>query len=330
MGLERTSAALGDETGPQSRVGGVVGAAVAAALLFSAATLPERIPALGPLLGLLALVSPFPLALRRLRGGAGSATMAAGLAALLLAAVFSPAQALGFLLLLASPGLLMAEALARGQGLLRGCAWSFGLLGIVIAVALLLAGPELAEQVGEPMERYRSAEFLEEMRSGGLPPERVDDWSEQLRVLHGAWEVVYPAVFLIMGALLVLTNAALLRAYLVRREPRWLQGGEFESFRWPLGMAVTFVAAGAALLAPALRSAAYNVLLFVAFFFALQGLAIVAYFTQRLAGPPLLRTALMIFVLLNPWAPQILALLGLFDTWVDFRKWAKPPKPREG
>ena len=95
-------------------------------------------------------------------------------------------------------------------------------------------------------------------------------------------------------------------------------------------MAVVFVAAGAALLAPTLRSAAYNVLLFVAFLLALQGLAIVAYFTHRLAGPPLLRTALMIFVLLNPWAPQILALLGLFDTWVDFRKWAEPPKPSEG
>jgi uncharacterized protein YybS (DUF2232 family) len=303
---------------------------LATALLFSAATLPERIPALGPVLGLLTLISPFPLALKRLRGGARSAAMAAGLAAVLLATVFSPAQALGFLLVLASPGLLMAEALARGRGLLRGCAWSFGLLAAVIAVALLAAGPELAEQVGEPMERYRSPEFLEQMRSGGLPQERVEDWSEQLRVLHGAWEVVYPAVFLIMGAVLVLANAALLRAYLVRREPRWLTEGEFERFRWPLGMAVVFVAAGAALLAPTLRSAAYNVLLFVAFLLALQGLAIVAYFTHRLAGPPLLRTALMIFVLLNPWAPQILALLGLFDTWVDFRKWAEPPKPSEG
>jgi uncharacterized protein YybS (DUF2232 family) len=307
-----------------------VGTAFAAALLFSAAALPERVPALGPVLGLLALVSPFPLALRRLRGGAGSAMMAAGLAGVLLATVFSPSQALGFLLVLAGPGLLMAEALARGQGLLRGCAWGFGLLAAVIVVALLASGPELAAQVGEPMQRYRSPEFLEQMSSGGLPPERVEDWSEQLRVLHGAWEVVYPAVFLIMGAVLVLANAALLRAYLVRREPRWLVGGEFERFRWPLGMVVVFVAAGAALLAPALRSAAYNVLLFVAFLLALQGLAIVAYFTHRLAGPPLLRTALMIFVLLNPFAPQILALLGLFDTWVDFRKWAEPPKPSEG
>ena len=31
---------------------------------------------------------------------------------------------------------------------------------------------------------------------------------------------------------------------------------------------------------------------------------------------------------MNPWAPQILALLGLFDNWIDFRKWAEPPEAR--
>ena len=74
------------------------------------------------------------------------------------------------------------------------------------------------------------------------------------------------------------------------------------------------------------RPVAYNVLLIAAFFFALQGLAVAAYYAHRLAGPPFLRVALMALVLLNPWAPQILALLGLFDTWVDFRKWAEPPQ----
>jgi len=46
-----------------------------------------------------------------------------------------------------------------------------------------------------------------------------------------------------------------------------------------------------------------------------------------LAGPPLLRVAVVMLVLANPWAPWILSLLGLFDTWFDFRKWADPPQP---
>jgi len=31
-------------------------------------------------------------------------------------------------------------------------------------------------------------------------------------------------------------------------------------------------------------------------------------------------------VVMNPWRFQILALVGLFDLWFDFRKWAEPPR----
>jgi uncharacterized protein YybS (DUF2232 family) len=82
-------------------------------------------------------------------------------------------------------------------------------------------------------------------------------------------------------------------------------------------------------LSPLLRPAAYNGLLILAFFFALQGLAVVSFYAQRLAAPPLLRAAVLVLVLINPWAPQILALIGLFDIWFDFRKWAEPPEARK-
>ena len=69
-------------------------------------------------------------------------------------------------------------------------------------------------------------------------------------------------------------------------------------------------------------------LLVLGFFYALQGFAVVAYYARRLAAPPVLRIAVMVLVLVNPWAPQILGLIGLFDTWFDFRKWAQPPEPK--
>jgi hypothetical protein len=138
-------------------------------------------------------------------------------------------------------------------------------------------------------------------------------------------KVVYPGFYFIVGALLVLAHTALLRVYLARSDPGWLESGEFEEIRWPMALPVAFVAGGAAVALPALRPAGYNVLLVLAFFFVLQGLAVVAFYAHRLAGPPLLRGAVVVLVLVNPWAPYILALLGLFDTWVDFRKWARPP-----
>ena len=306
----------------EPRLGAVLSAGLASALLFSVSLFL-------PVLFLVAIVSPFPLIVQRLRGGMNG-LMSAVVATAVLAAVFTPGQAVAFLLVLAAPGLLIGEAMARGRGLRRGCGWAFALLSAQISLALLWGGSEMSEHILTPLDQYRSPRFLEEMKSGGLPPERVADWAEQVGELRDAIAVVFPAAYIILGGLVVLANGALLRAYLARRDPGWLDGGEFERIRWPFPLAVAFVLSGAGVAFPLLRPAAYNALLVLAFFFALQGLAVVAFYARRLAGPPLLRAAVVVLVLVNPWAPQILALLGLFDMWFDFRKWAEPPAAKQG
>jgi uncharacterized protein YybS (DUF2232 family) len=306
---------------PEPRTGGVLGAAFASTFLYS-------LSLAHPLLGLCAGVAPFPLLVVRLRSGLAGGAMATLLAAALLAAVFSPGHALMFLAAWAVPVGLIGEAMGRGRGLRKGCGWAFALLAAEILVALFFASPVLEARALRPFDHFRSAAFLEEMRSGGMPADQIDAWTEQVAILHDVMAVVYPAAYIIMAALVVLANAVLLRWYLARRDPGWLEGGEFEGLRWPLGLSVVFVASGLAVLAPPLRSAGYNVLLVLAFFFVLQGLAVVAYYANRLAGPPVLRAAVLVLVLVNPWAPQILALLGLFDMWFDFRKWAEPPQQR--
>ncbi|HEY3121213.1 MAG TPA: DUF2232 domain-containing protein [Vicinamibacteria bacterium] len=298
--------------------GAVLGAGVACALLFC---LAARVPPLG----LLAAVSPLPLTLTRLRAGTGGALASALLGATLLGTVLSPGHAITFLVVLAMPILVLAETVARGRGLRKGCLFAFAVLAAEAAAALLFAGPELGALLLEPLEYLRSPQFLADMRASGLPAERVTDWDEQFATLHRAVEIVYPAAYFIMAALVVLANTALLRFYLAWRDPGWLEDGEFERVRWPLAFAVLFVLAGAMIALPPVRAVGYNVLLVLAFFFALQGLAVVAYYAHRLAGPPLLRTAILLLVLVNPWAPEILALIGLFDTWFDFRRWAEVP-----
>ena len=296
---------------PSARPGGILGGALGSALLFS-------IPFLG-------LASGLPLIVQRLRRGLGSAVMASMLAAALLATTWRPYHVLLFLAILVAPSLLMAEALARGRGLVRGCGWAFALLLAELAPALLFAGPSLADAwFFQPLDFMVSPQFVEGMRARGLPGQGPEDWLQQVQATRHALETVYPGAFVVLAGLLVLVNAVLLRTYLARRDPGWLDGGEFETIRWPLGLVVAFVASGLSVLAPPLQPAAYNVLLVLAFFFFLQGLAVLAFFAHRLAGPRFLRPLAVTLVLL--WAPQLLALLGLFDAFFDFRKWAEPPK----
>ena len=319
---ERGPVSAGTVSRAEPRLGGVVGAGALSALLFGSAGI---LPALAPL----SLVSPVPLAVQRLRGGAAGAWLAAALAAALVAAAAAPAAAGFYLLALAVPGLLLGESLARGRGLLRGCAWAFGALVAEIAAGLAFVPQAMAELFLAPIDQLRSEAFLAELAKGGLPPERIAEFTEQVGALRDALAVVFPGAWVIGAAVLVAANAAFVRLYLLRRDPGWLEDGEFERVRWPLALVVVFVLSGAAVAVPLSRPAAYNVLLVTAFFFALQGLAVVAFYARRLAGPPALRAAVLILVLANPWAPQILALLGLFDNWFDFRRWAEPP-PGEG
>jgi uncharacterized protein YybS (DUF2232 family) len=273
-----------------------------------------------------ALLAPFPLLVVRLRHGLVPAVLATLSAAALLGSLVGGGPGL-FYLMLVAPVLLIGESMARGRGMLRGCGWAFALLALQIGAALLFANDDMRALALASFDHSRSPEFLERMRAS-MPPEQVDAWVEQVATAYEAMQVIYPAAYIISVAVVVLLNASLLRLYLRRRDPGWLDAGEFEGVRWPFVLAVAFVALGLAVLSPLLRPAAYNGLLILAFFFGLQGLAVVCFYAQRLAAPPLLRAAVLVLVLINPWAPQILALIGLFDIWFDFRKWAEPPEAR--
>jgi uncharacterized protein YybS (DUF2232 family) len=304
---------------PEPRTSGALGAALFSALMFGSFV---RLPLLLPF----ALLAPFPLLVVRLRNGTVPAGLAALSAAALLGAVLGGGQGLAYLMLVA-PVLLIAESMARGRGMLRGCGWAFAILALEIGTALIFANPDMQAMALAPFEHSRSPQFIEDMRTS-MPPEQVEAFNEQVTSTYDAMRVIYPAAYIISVAIIVLLNASLLRLYLRRRDPGWLEAGEFEGVRWPFPLAVAFVATGLAVLSPFLRPIAYNGLLILAFFFGLQGLAVVSFYAQRLAAPPLLRAAVLVLVLINPWAPQILALIGLFDMWFDFRKWAEPPAAR--
>jgi uncharacterized protein YybS (DUF2232 family) len=305
------------------RTGGILWAAVGSALVYGASTAH-------PVLAPAAAVSPFPLLLVRLRSGSAGALLGVASAAALILALRTPGHALAYLLFLAIPAMVMAESVARGRGMVRGCALGFALLAAEILTVLLFASPRVEQATFASIDALRSPAFVAEMRDGGMPADQVEIWIEQVAMTHRVLEVVYPAVYVILGALVVLANASLLRIYLRRRDPGWLEAGEFESIRLPLVLPFVFVLSGLGVAHPFTRPLGYNALLVVAFFLALQGLAVVGYYVSRLAAPAVLRGAVMLLVLLNPWSFEILGLIGLFDIFFDFRKYAEPPEPQRG
>jgi uncharacterized protein YybS (DUF2232 family) len=193
-----------------------------------------------------------------------------------------------------------------------------------VLLLLLANAPAMGGIMTKAAQMNRSPLLLAQMQAW-MRPEQIEQWTEQSKTLESALAIVYPAAWIIIGGLVIAANAAVVRAYLARRDPAWLDGREFEGVRLPFGLAVVFVLAGATVMVPPLRPTGYNVLLVVGFLLALQGLAVVLYYANRLAGPPFLRRMVVVLVMVNPWAPQLLGLLGLFDLWFDFRRYADIP-----
>jgi uncharacterized protein YybS (DUF2232 family) len=284
-----------------------------------------------PRLGLVGLVSGLPLALCRLRAGREASLLAALVAAALVSGFFSLGQGLGLLLVIAAPALVMGEALASQRGVLAAAVRGGALLGLEVSLGLLLAGPEMASQLLEPLREYQSEAFLTEMRQQrGLPEEQVVELQRQFATLESALAVVYPAAWLLLSWTVALVLAALLRLWLARRGPRWLDGPGFEDLRLPIGVVALFLVSGLAVVSPPLRPLAYNALLVLGFLFGLQGLAVAVFYTGRMRGPRPLRAAIVVLMLLIPLGAQILALAGLFDNFFDFRRWAEPPQAGSG
>jgi hypothetical protein len=309
---------------PETRPDFALGAALVSAVLFGAGALGRAAGLPG--LGVLAALSPMPLALTRIETSSVQAWLAALLSAGLVASVGSTTASVTFVLGFALPGLLIGTAMVRGRGLLRGSLWAAAWLTTAIAVWLLFAGSQLVASWLSQLDLLRSQPFLDRLRTEGVALEQVQWLHDSAERLHGILSLTYPAVSVILGLVMVAVNAGLLRAYLRRHDPGWLQEGEFERLRWPFPLVVIFVAASLALVAPALRPLSVNVLLLVAFLFALQGLAVVAYFSGRLVPALALWLAAFTLFVTHPVAPVVaLALLGLFDHWLDARRWAEPP-----
>ncbi len=310
--------------GVDSWQGGALRAALSSAGLYAARHLA---PAAGlPFLGAFAALAPYPLALARLASGPGAAWLAALLAFGLVGGLASMPSACLYLGVFAAPGLLMAEGLARGRGLLRGCQWAFAWLTTVVVFGLLGAHTTMVTRLTAPLTAVVTPEFVEKLRSQGVSLEQLAAWVETAEGLRDGLQVLYPATFVVLGGLLVLINAWVLRRFLARNDPGWLEDGEFEGLRWPFTLVGVFVVSAAAVALPPARGWALNVLALVGFLFALQGLAVASFVGGRLLPRAGVWLAALALALTHPLAPFVgLALLGLFDQWLDTRRWAEPP-----
>jgi uncharacterized protein YybS (DUF2232 family) len=137
---------------------------------------------------------------------------------------------------------------------------------------------------------------------------------------------LYPALVTSLLALIAGCNLVLIKKTAAKIGAS-IAVGEFSSYKNSDLLVWALIVTGVALLLPVsvVTTPALNALLIVALLYFIQGMAVVTAFVSRSSVSALVRILLYAMLIIQPYLLALVAGIGLFDLWVDFRT----PKTQE-
>ncbi|MGE0156514.1 MAG: YybS family protein [Geobacter sp.] len=292
--------------------------AAGSAVLFSASL---AVPFIGFIAGFLAAV---PLCYTRLEGGRKTALLATAVAALLVGIGFNPLAGLWFLAQCGLIGLLLPELALRGMAGSRALLWTTmaatlasALVAFVMAATagqnlLTMAQQEVANGMSQALKLYEQQQ--------GLSPQDLETIKQGLQNIAATLLRILPALgtlnLLLVASisLLFLRRMAIQRGLTLKVEP-------FSNFRVPDILIWPLIVAGFSMLAttPLITTPALNVLAVLAVLYFCQGLAVLLTMIARTSYAGVLKVMMIAVLLLQPYLAPVVAFIGIFDLWGDFR-----------
>lgn len=230
---------------------------------------------------------------------------------------------LAYLLQFGLGSLLLPLLLRRGWAWDRAVAMT---LIMVIGLAALVVGSYLVSQgesVTGTINQYVQTEIkraLDASTVAGQSEEELAELTAMAEQMSTLLTKIYPGLAVVVtGGILLLT--VLLLAKLSRGRYA-IPGTPFPLWKTPEHLVWLLIAAGfGALLANGwVQIAAWNLLAVTLPLYFLQGMAVVSYFFLRKGISPFMRgMGYLLLLVINPFQ-LLVAGIGVFDLWVDFRK----------
>ena len=270
------------------------------------------------------LLVPLPIAALTLRQGLRPGLMALVVASGLFAAL-SPSDGLVvYLLQFSVASLLLPILLRQGQRWDKAIAISWAVMFMTVAIVMVAEAAAQGFSLSAMVNEYIAREIgqLKELysQSADLSAEQRDQLLTLLDELRKTMSMIWPAVVALLAGCLLLIQVFLL--WLLPATKDLLPGPAFIDWKVPDYLVWPMLTAGfgAFFATSTLQAIAINLLIIIFPLYYLQGLAIVTYYFQQRGTSLWLRAvSYLLLALFNP-LPFLLAGVGLFDLWGNFRK----------
>ena len=283
-----------------------------------------------PLVGMIpGLFVPFPAIYYAMKSGRNIGAAIVVLSALVMAIMGGATFALFFILQGGVISLALPAFLSTGRKGAKAIAYTVAVN--LVAILLLAAVYGITQGVNPHAQALRVihasisqvASLYEQIGVKGDELQTLQEGMQQAGALIGR---VYPALLVISLAFIVAMNLVALTKFSAR-VPGIPAAGDFKSFKNPDQLVWILIAAGFAMLIknPQAATAALNVLIVVVSLYFIQGMAIIRYFFTRFTVPMFVRVLFYLLLAFQPYLAVVVAALGLFDIWGDFRS----PKQQE-
>lgn len=276
-----------------------------------------------PLFGMLpGLLAPSACAYYLLKDGraAGYGILAVSLGIL---GAYDAASAAVYFLQCGILSVCLAECLSRNYGGSRSVVYSVtvNLVALLAAAAIYssVTGNNLHYQVvkGINTSISQTVSLYGKAGVGGSDLASLRQSMEQAGTFIAR---TYPALITVSLCLIAGINLLLLRKLSARFSlPLFL--GEFKRFKNPDQLVWVLIIAGFAMLVETqyVSLPALNLLIVVAAAYFIQGMAVMAHAFERFSVPLFIRLIFYLLLSLQPFLTLVVAALGIFDLWGDFR-----------
>jgi uncharacterized protein YybS (DUF2232 family) len=278
------------------------------------------IPPAGIFSGLLA---PFPAAYFRFRHGRGTGVIIVLGATAAMTAYFGLSAGAFYLVQCGLIALLLPELLLRGFSATRSIVWtttaSVVLLGAAVVFFSMTSGQNAHQMAVDEIQKS-VAQAVAIYEKSGVKGEELAVLKQTMATASELVIRMYPALITITLIAMVGFNLALLRRFTAGMGFS-LNIDDFRGYRNPDILVWGLIAAGFSLLADdrIITTPAINVLAIIVVLYFLQGLAVLSTVIARQSIAGVLRAGLYIMLLLQPYLAALVAAIGIFDLWGDFR-----------
>jgi uncharacterized protein YybS (DUF2232 family) len=145
---------------------------------------------------------------------------------------------------------------------------------------------------------------------------------EYAALLNDLISRIYPSLLIVGSGFIIWLNIVISKPLFLKKGIKYPDLGPADRWHAPEYMVWAVIAAGFSLLIPqaGLKFIAQNVLIVLSVIYAFHGLSIAMFFFNRYNIPTWARSGIYVLIIIQQMFLIMLAFLGLFDQWIDFRK----------